>query len=386
MNTHELMALLIICILGVFPATADAGVIVVNPFGGDFPDLQSAVQAAAPGDLLLVGPGADPGASVNGKPLTIVAYGAASIFSLHIQGLDAGETVVVRGFQLGGTSAFPWGDVGVSGNEGAVWFEDCGLLGGPGGFPGPMVIGSASVTFVRCSIQGGDGINCANGGPAMQVISSSVALYGCSTTGGDGGIGNSCGSAVNGGAGLELIDSQVLISGGSILGGKKGLLGVGGNGVIAHGSSLVQHLGALVLGSGGSAGFVAPPGTVQALPGTPRSLQSLPKALLPEQQAGILKLKGLQGDVVFLFASLGSMSLPKPGLSGWFVLDPASLAGPGFLGAITAAGGALDIDFVAPSLPPALEEVTLLLQAAFINGGTLALSDGTALSIVDAAF
>jgi hypothetical protein len=89
---------------------------------------------------------------------------------------------------------------------------------------------------------------------------------------------------------------------------------------------------------------------------------------------------------VGFFWSFGSGSLPMPARNGWFVLNPAQLGGPFFIGAITDPGGAWDIPITAPLLLPAFEAQTFFLQAWFQYPGGVTLGSGTSLTVVDQAF
>src|SRR5688572_13526839 len=90
-------------------ATASAGVLVVGPpgSGAPFQDVQPAIDAAQPGDTVLVLAGSYGTASIT-KPLQLVGAGSGLVTLsgpptapvLHVGSIPAGETVVVSGLDL----------------------------------------------------------------------------------------------------------------------------------------------------------------------------------------------------------------------------------------------------------------------------------------------
>jgi hypothetical protein len=211
-----------------------------------------------------------------------------------------------------------------------------------------------------------------------------VAFYECTVQGGAGGGGSVvCGYLGDGGVGLDVLDARVLLSGGTILGGGT-TNGAAGSGVRGDVLSEILVLDSTVQGGAGGLDFETAPGTLSTLGGTTRSFAL--DSPLRELQAGTLSMQGVQGDFVGFFWSFGSGSLPMPARNGWFVLNPAQLGGPFFIGAITDPGGAWDIPITAPLLLPAFEAQTFFLQAWFQSPGGVTLGSGTSLTVVDQAF
>ena len=91
--------------LAVLPSVAHADVIVLDAAGGgDHTSVQSAVNAAADGDIILVKPGDYSGDvfgfSIGDTSLSMVADGTSPDFrlpQLTISGLSAGKSIMLRG-------------------------------------------------------------------------------------------------------------------------------------------------------------------------------------------------------------------------------------------------------------------------------------------------
>ena len=399
--------------VGPLSARAAAGVIVVDSAGGgDFTTITAAVAAAADGDtLLLRGFFEYPDGVRNaGKSLVFVgdAAGVTVIGDNRITNLPAGGRVVVRGLDL---AALPFNfflpGISLTNNAGSVWIEDCnveGWLGNgqapfcsgvmlPGG-AGIQITNCAAVVVARCELQGGAGQTSmilgsvawqrTDGGAGALISGSKVAFYGCELLAGQGGSGAAvCGEPPSdGGQGVSAINSQLLLSGCGIAGGLPGS-GVGGDGLVLDAGSLVhQHDTTVAAGPGGTA--IVNGGILDPFPGVTRSFELT--SPLREGQGGTLELHGVQGDFVAFFWSFGAAATPMPARNGWFVLSPSFLAGPFLLGAITDPGGTWILNVTGPSLPPASEAMTFLLQAYFAQGGGVTLGSGTAFTLVDAAF
>src|SRR5262249_51173786 len=154
--------------------------------------------------------------------------------------VPAGSRVVMRGIDVD----VPFGgdaEILVSQCQGSVWVEDChgtanpaqsgsGLFGPEPGTVGADVYDSPDVSFVRCSLTGGEGAPKGNdpfhpypataGGAGLRASSSSVAIHECTLQGGKGGLGGV--PAAASGAGLAASPgAQLLLAGGSATGGDK---------------------------------------------------------------------------------------------------------------------------------------------------------------------
>lgn len=290
-------------------APALAGTLTVGPSGSGatFNDLAPAIAAAAPGDVILVQPGAyqDFGTLVVDKPLTLLGAGSANTsfealptnpfdvpLPLLVTGLAVGEEVRIAGLSLG---------AGVLGGSasGLLVIEDCAgpvviadvanantdiLTGAPAV---AQVRASDQVVFDACSfiaVATGDGstpptagllveqskvyvndstvvgasaatlffqpVVARDGAPAIRVVDSVVRVSRSAVTGGAG-TQNSAFAVVEeltaGGAGIEVQSGSALLRGGA------GNLVMGGRG----GSATVGGMAAV--GPGGAGVFVAAP-------------------------------------------------------------------------------------------------------------------------------
>ncbi len=405
------------------PARADV-IVVDEAGGGDFTQLPAALAAAVDGDVLLVRSGTYlgwTGLPAPAKSLTLVADSPAAppaLEALSFEDLPAGHTIVVRGFILFLEYGYA---VNVENCAGAVVFEDCEIQGatfGPAGYPnsppgfaGAHVIGSASVTFLRCGITGGKGTNesvggpwstwsSGSGGPAAEVIESEAAFHDCLLLGGAGGYG-SLYSGANGGPGLSLKGSTALLSGSTVEGGAGGngcsdlqmpQTCSGGTGIVLDAASNLQSLdaswagGIPGTGSSGQTGLVGAPfsgpaGQPIVFDGTARSIAV--SSPVREQQPGTLELVGVPGDVVMFITSFQADSQSKPGKKGWLALAPTIL-GPFALGTISDPSGQQTLGFTAPDLVlPSLEGQTFLLQAFFAEPAGAILGSVTSFTLVD---
>jgi hypothetical protein len=399
---------------------ARADVIVVDAAGGgDFTSVDDAVGAATDGDTLLIRPilpsGSYLGTVIVGKSLTLVGdpQGAAvrpRIEHVFIEDLTATQRVVLRGLDIQPpnptfvAAAYP--AVSVDQCDGAVWIEDCGLTGRaasglglincfpttPGGDGLFVNSSNGAVTVVRCELTGGVGAKgiqgtglpgngATDGGAAAGFSAADAALFECTLTGGKGGDGFECFAKGNGGPGVRASGASILIAGCAVTGGARGDQGVGGAGLAGEATSAFELLETSVTGGSGSPALDVPPHTLTGYPGAARSFAI--DSPLRELQAGTMALQGVQGDFVGVFWSFGAGALPMPARKGWFLLSPAQLGGPFFLGVVTDPGGTWDIPIVAPPLLPALEAQTFFLQAWFHDPGGVTLGSGTALTLVD---
>jgi hypothetical protein len=408
--------LLILAALLALAGTARAGVIVVDPAGGgDFIEIQPAVDAASNGDVILVKPapfGLFDWVVVDGKALTIAADpegGNVDILSLKVRHVPAGQCVVLRGLSLTPFFGLDTGLV-LADSAGGIWVEGCQLAGwhGDGGsifncsgvsdYPGQPALDvsqCAAVTVMRSTLSGGPGtfsndppktisFNVStDGGPGLRAVSSSVALYECTLTGGPGGGGLVfCGATGDGSEAIELTAAQLLLSGCTATGGAAGNGGPG-DGLRADAGSTVEMLDTTITAAPGGTDLVTAPGTVTVYPQAARSFAL--SSPLREGQAGTLAIQGVQGDFVGFFWSFSNGVLPMPGRNGWFVLGTSFLAGPFLVGAIADPGGAWNLPVTGPNLPPAAEGRTFLLQAYFAYPGGVTLGSGTAFTLVDSS-
>ncbi|MEM7306260.1 MAG: hypothetical protein AAF682_06305 [Planctomycetota bacterium] len=133
---------LVLASLALFATSLSADILTVGPpgSGSDFADIQSAIDAASPGDVVLVAAGTYDGFRLE-LPLTIQGAGpdATRISEAFIvptptlvgvTGIDAGDVAVVAGMELDyqAASLQQGGLVEVAGCEGTVAFHDVDVL------------------------------------------------------------------------------------------------------------------------------------------------------------------------------------------------------------------------------------------------------------------
>lgn len=317
-----------------------------------FSDLQSAVDAAVEGDVLMVGTGHYPGCAIVNKSVSIFAAPGADVLvdgTLAVSSLAASRTVLLVGLRV---TAPPTGPVStaasallLSGNLGQVRAQSCRLTGAVGSFCGQSLngghavaaVGCRRVAFVACEILGGAGGACplapgGHGGDALHAATSVVAAYDCEFRGGEGALGGTGGT---GGDGCELLAVELFASGSSFLGGDGGddaggCAGPGGDGARVT-DSLLRSLDTSftkgICGSGPPPPFCDPcfgldaavdirpvNSTIVSYPGAARRCSIVP--VHDDTLPVTLTVEGEAGDRIHLV----SATLP-----GW--LAPSSLAG-----------------------------------------------------------
>jgi hypothetical protein len=398
------------------PALAD--VIPVDPSGGSIAKLQAAIDAASPGDILLLLPGTYTGFDalyLNGKGLTLVAAPGAQPYyrNLHVSQVPAGQTVVLRGIHFDAHILFAdfydGGALRASDCAGAIRVEDCLLTAKPfvifggliPGMNGATVVNCAAVDFVRCELIAGPGvpaqmelsISCpaTRGGYGAEVKGSTVSFHDCTLKGGSGGASMSkpvFQPGAEGGAGLSATSATVLLEGCQATGGQAGsLTQLPGNGLLVAGDTSAAYLrDSTVLAqtplSGGIAApdIQAPAGTVALLPAPARSVQV--DASLHEMEVGNLLVEGQPGDLVVIFAGLQGGALVAPRKQGFFQLTDLNLQ-PLVVGLLPGSG-AMQHEFRAPELPPGVPGLTVLLQLVVHDGSTALFEGGSTLVCLEA--
>ena len=376
--------------------------------GVDFPDLAPAVAAAASGDFLLVKDGSY-GSVVLDKSLTVVAeQGAAAVAGeLQIHQLAAGEQLVVRGLRFR-ADGLP---LSVSGSQGRVWLEACRFENtsaagtGTGLRAAAVVEGSNSVVFLSTTLQGGTtaaaGVAVPEGqGTALRCTDTDLHLYDCVVQGGDGL------DSADGGHGILLSGGSLFASGSTLAGGPGGASpcpgesvpgtpgGDGGSAlVLAAGAPLAHTLACgLAGGSGGAggAGTGCDPGQV----GTAVAVQSGSHVTLggfarffaassPVREGNDISLlfTGEPGDAVFLLIAGGLDAQFDLAFHGtqvvaapFFVLPVGNLP----------PWGALSLSVPSSTLMPGVNAKRFLTQGAFLSPSfALYAGSGSAVVVLD---
>lgn len=202
--------------------------------GGDHTTIQAAADAAADGDVLLVKPGTYPAFYVSGKGLSVIADGG--VVDVQAPGVQLSVTnedqvIVLAGLHAQGVKILGgmYPALMVADTEGALRVEDCTFLGGDGdetncedyGCPGTQERGGEAVvlfraldaSFARCTIQGGEGVNCLlnstnGGGHGVDAVGSRVSFHDSVVRGGNGGGQCDIPDLADGGPGGHGIEAQ----------------------------------------------------------------------------------------------------------------------------------------------------------------------------------
>lgn len=368
---------------------------VVDASGGpgfDFGSIQTAIDTASDGDLILVRAGHYGGIHlVDGKQLVLQAEGVVSLGGLRIRNVASDQYVSVRGFQL---LAGEWE---FSNNAGPLWFEDVVGPFVPGG-------GGTLLRFVDCAnvvMTGASFHGDLEGGTALLAQDSTLALYDSHF---GGGVAETFGlSPRQGPPGVSLRASRIVAMGCTFEGGQgsdpRPELGVpspgpGGVGAVLRDGSTLEVIDTISVG--GPRGGTNPlplgaPYEVEA-GSTLRQRRHAARSMtggspLREGQTTPLVFTGEPGDVVHLLVSR------EPG--EW--KDYPRRVGPRTLHKILQVipvgtippSGELSIDFTAPPIPG--EWHGFFFQPAFLSGrdgalGSFVYGAPTQVHLLDTAF
>jgi len=396
--------------------SAQGKVWVVDDDGGpgvDFTEVQSAVDAAADGDVVLIEDGSYVAVTVSGKGLTLAGEEDAQVLvgRLNVAGLGANQSFVARDLTIG-TSSVVIGrgeHLLLPDNSGPILFEECSI----GTLltldtRGATVDACASVVFVHSELHGSPGVSGLIGQarPGLVITTSSVHLFFCDVRGGRGKDGDTGDVDGKGGAtGISITGGFLYLGGATVEGGAGGdafflSCGFGGNGgfglAIGDAASVVRILDStLVGGSGGSLGpgpcpvpgSQAPPvsdffgADLTTLPGLARSMQS--ESPVREGQVATSTYFGQPGDFVF-----GSWGIAQNHVY-WEVFGgtslPVTLASV-FLGVVPPSGS---FSFGLPlgNLAPGVDSLKIFSQIMILpQGSPLILGNPTAVVILDESF
>lgn len=233
------------------------GVVVVAPIGGDYADVQAAINASVDGDTILVRPGAYPGFAVANRDLRIVgATGRLAVIqgAVRVRNLAAGKTVVLDGLNATGlvsTLAAERHGLYISNCAGSVRVQDCEFrsqttqAGSCDAIPaigilssGDVVLSGVEATTPVSSLQSATPLYAAAG---LRCEGSTVAAFGCRFVGGRGsrygcvagctdipGWESGCGAyqpgcdGTYGGPGVEALGGVLHLDGCTLVGGQAG--------------------------------------------------------------------------------------------------------------------------------------------------------------------
>ncbi len=229
MDLRIMGALLGLWVLPASKLMAQGQVIVVDEqagAGSDFVALGDALAAAQDDDVLLIRAGNYGSVGINDKALTLVAEVNAVVHvgSIRITSLLAGKRIVLLGLIAQSRELFP--TLTVTDCQGAVLVQDCALdkpehFFQPGASCGASVSNSASVTFVRTTIEG-SGNNVGNVAEGLRLTASTAHLYDSEVRGGRGNDAILILPPEDGADGILLTSGSTLFASGSLITGGDG--------------------------------------------------------------------------------------------------------------------------------------------------------------------
>jgi hypothetical protein len=396
--------------LGALAATASANVLVVDAFGGgNYTQIQAAVNAAVDGDTILIKSGTYGSFGVLDKELAIVGDAGSSVHVVGViraRGLAAGKTLVLENLSAMGTPGNTSSVYGLylSNNPGRVCVENCHFVGqssinayGDRGYDAIHVEGCSDVVLTRCTSLGGSaGVFHGDGnepsGAGLYAQDSVVAIYDSTLQGGSGASANPNAIDDDGGAGghgcWAISYSSVFVSGSQLVAGNGGSGGAGyflapayggdgGDGLrLEYASTAVLLDDVLVAGLGGGAGngpesnpgddgyeYVTATGsTLTFSPGRSRHLIS--STPVRENTVAPLQFRGAVGEQVQLLISRNADLRADRTENGVLLLGgPIRIASMG----VVPASGTLIVQFPVFALDPGIDSTALYMQARFIG-------------------
>ncbi|MEM7309511.1 MAG: hypothetical protein AAF682_22725 [Planctomycetota bacterium] len=366
------------------PVAAQAVHVVTGSSATGFADIQSAVDQAANGDVVLIRPSAVPydGFVVDGKGLTIagelplVLVRSDATPPAVVRNVPAGATVHLMNLELRGntepaaSAALDVWALEAENNAGLLWVQTCRLNSFAGGLEATSC---AEVALFNTTLDG-QGLFCGtvqgrDGGPGLVGTGSAVDAFDCSFLGGFG-CASSSGKAGDGGDGASVVGGRFFASGSILTGGFGGSTGstvasnagAGGDGLELSGTAPDGYTVGSTLqgGAGGSfSPFLPGPagldlsvlsGTYTELPGVPLGLA----ATNPVTEGTALNFLafGPAGEQLFLGIADSPAALFFVPLGGPLLLGPSFSVLP--LGALDASGQ-LAVSLPLPTLPAGME-------------------------------
>lgn len=381
---HAALALVLLALSG--PTALAGGVRIVDPSGArDFPNIQSAIDAAIDGDVLLVAAGSYPGFTLDAKSLSILGVPAGA--QVVTTGGVTVQNLVGKRAVLCGLSA---GQLSVSNCTGDLAFQGCTFVGPPVSTGAPAtthrVEGSHGVVFAGCTLVGGPAAACVGcpvgftGGAGLRLSNSTIAADGCTIQGGKGGY--TAHDTGRGGNGMEVAtQSWCFASDCSFVGGDSGngptcgggtgaWCGIGGDGLVVDSGCEFHALANGYVGGtdgtgccpwlGPGAGYVCATAACDFLPGAARRFQM--PYLSIDRAPWNLSVAGVPADQIFLNRSLAPVFQYEPALSGvcTSVLPPFATVAPA--GVLPASG------MLAVSLRQRLLPEDVLARVHYLQG------------------
>jgi hypothetical protein len=387
---------------------------------GPYTTVQSAIDAALEGDVILVRTRTWGGFVIDAKSLTVVddsqslPPGGTWTFVGEVKNLAASQSVSIRGFRpaaAGGVTRLAFG-----GCAGPVLVEDCVLDNFNNTLPSFFqqeqaagVYNCASVTFRNCTLRGSipsSSVPTQVGGNGLYIVGSQVVVVDCTLTGGQGSFGfpvapgaGGHGAHVDWGSSLWALQSTFKGGQGGFAPGAINPSGAGGDGLHAEASATLVTLVSCTAIPG-------PPGVSNATPplyGPPGDdldvqcpLQQTTTAVKrfaaasPVHETGALQFDAECGavNILYLFgADRPGNALFVAGVEGALLFDLASSWVIELTGG-TPCSGQVSYSFPVPPNVPALEALTFTVQPLFTDSSfsTLFLGAPSTFAILDSVY
>ena len=293
------LRVLAITFVSALPARAGTVWVVQGRAAGRYGSIQSAIDAAGDGGVMIVGGGTYAPFVIDGRSVVLYASPGGDVRiagSIDVRNVAANQAVFIAGLSSTGVETVDGSSPGLrlANSAGHVRFQDCAFQGGAGtpdaphdcsglgrGSAGASVDGSARVAFTRCTLVGGasgsEDLNTAciafDGADGLLSNQSVVCLHQCVCTGGAGGSAGS--SPGEGGRGASATGDGFFASGTSFTGGRGGdawdaVVGAnGGDGLFVATDAGVHLLDCALAGGPGGNGFqrIGDPGAPSSGPG-----------------------------------------------------------------------------------------------------------------------
>jgi|GEM_PF-5097434 len=371
-----------------------------------YTQIQPAVDAALPGDIIVVRPLADPLATYDPFVVestgTLAIVGVKDLGSVRVAGAQLGDqtlgdVVILRALDFVAPADQP--AVTVESEFGSIRLEDCTLAGGAGDQVGPgaglIVTNTYSCVAVHCTISGGAaplGNVALEGAPALSMEVSHLSVRGSTLTGGAGA--DSTASVPEGGSrggpGSTSHAGSLFFSNCTLTGGTGGLpgcdplgacdcgpLGGGGDAITMVDTILTAETCVLVPGqgpeascsptTGGEAGqeIAATNGVVQVIDDEPHYY-----AMTTPCQANVLAefhFEGVIWEAIYLSASSFPLHKYLYKYDGDLLLGLPDIMDFKFLRLLDTEPAIHDTTHPIPEPPPGLDGYIAFTQAVFVN-------------------
>jgi hypothetical protein len=400
---YAIFPIFLICMSLQIPVSA--AVRTVGP-GGDFPEIQEAVDASYDGDVVLVYSGTY-------GPVVIVYHGISIVADTNA------EVTVVGGFDIKNTFSYQtmvlsglkgqcnyWDErhtLILENNQASIRIENCEWIGNDGyslihtyhSHSGVRISHCEDIAIIDSNIKGGDAVDSNTGPSALRATDSTIAIYDSVLTGGDGGdAANYAAGGGDGGAGFRCDTGLLFASGCLFQGGDGGYgadandcFGAGNGGDGGHGIWITtDQADAWLLdnecngGKGGQGGagwgwfppgkpgspgdpILAEPGTVYEFPGQAHKF-AIPSPIR-ENEIFSMNFKGIPESVTGLFVAAEPDSKLIHAFKGQFLLSISPMPLFYYAGLLDPVTGELELEIRAPELDPGMASLNIYIQSIF---------------------